>query len=121
VRIVSIHDGIDSKGELFPTTGVPDVLDTIARLSSEATAVRRSEQGLRSRKDIAKPRAKQGLRQHRDKTIISMYNAGASIDDIWKASGYACRASVFRVLNRNGVTLNRGHHHGPLGKRVKKE
>ena len=22
---------------------------------------------------------------------------------------------------RNGVTLNRGHHHGPLGKRVKKE
>ena len=121
VRIVSIHDGIDSKGELFPTTGVSDVLDTIARLSSEATAVRRSEQGLRSRKDIAKPRAKQGLRQHRDKTIISMYNAGASIDDIWKASGYGCRASVFRVLNRNGVTLNRGHHHGPLGKRVKKE
>ena len=97
------------------------MLDTIARLSSEATAVRRSEQGLRSRKDIEKPRAKQGLRQHRDKTIISMYNAGASIDDIWKASGYACRASVFRVLNRNGVTLNRGHHHGPLGKRVKKE
>ena len=114
VRIVSIHDGIDSKGELFPTTGVSDVLDTIARLSSEATAVRRSEQGLRSRKDLEKPRAKQGLRQHRDKTIIS-------IDDIWKASGYACRASVFRVLNRNGVTLNRGHHHGPLGKRVKKE
>ena len=121
VRIVSIHDGIDSSGELFPGTGVPDVLDTVARLSSEATAVRRSEQGLRSRKDVTRPRAKQGLRQHRDKTIISMYNAGASIDDIWKASGYACRASVFRVLNRNGVTLNRGHHHGPLGKRVKKE
>ena len=61
VRIVSIHDDIDSKGELFPTTGVSDVLDTIARLSSEATALRRSEQGLRSRKDLAKPRAKQKM------------------------------------------------------------
>lgn len=121
VRLVSIHDGIDSKGELFPGTGVPDVLDTIARLSSEATAVRRSEQGLKSRSEVRRPTAKQGLRQHRDKTIISMYNAGASIDDIWKVSGYACRASIFRVLNRHGVTLNRGHHHGPLGKRVKKE
>ena len=111
VRIVSIHDGIDSKGELFPTTGVSDVLDTIARLSSEATAVRRSEQGLRSRKSIEKPRAKQGLRQHRDKTIISMYNAGDSIDDIWKVSGYKSRTSIFRVLARNGVELNRTNRH----------
>ena len=68
-----------------------------------------------------RPNAKRGLRQYRDKTIISMYNAGHSIDDIWEASGYACRASIFRVLNRNGVTLNRGPHHGPLGKRTKKE
>ena len=120
IRLVSIHDRIDTKGELFPETGANDVLDTISRLSSEATSVRRSEQGLKSSRKV-KPNAKRGLRQYRDRTIISMYNAGHSIDDIWEASGYASRASVFRVLNRNGIQLNRGPHHGPLGKRTKKE
>ncbi len=120
IRLVSIHDRIDTKGELFPDTGANDVLDTISRLSSEASSVRRSEQGLRSSRKV-KPNAKRGLRQDRDRTIISMYNAGHSIGDIWEASGYASRASVFRVLNRNGIQLNRGPHHGPLGKRTKKE
>ena len=120
VRLVSIQDRIDTGGELFPDTGANDVIETISRLSSEATSVRRAEQGLKSSRKV-RPNAKRGLRQYRDKTIISMYNAGHSIDDIWEASGYACRASIFRVLNRNGVTLNRGPHHGPLGKRTKKE
>ena len=120
IRLVSIHDRIDTKGVLFPETGANDVLDIISRLSSEATSVRRAEQGLKSSRKV-KPNAKRGLRQYRDKTIISMYNAGHSIDDIWEASGYASRASVFRVLNRNGIQLNRGPHHGPLGKRTKKE
>ena len=120
VRLVSIQDRIDTGGELFPDTGANDVIETISRLSSEATSVRQAEQGLKSSRKV-RPNAKRGLRQYRDKTIISMYNAGHSIDDIWEASGYACRASIFRVLNRNGVTLNRGPHHGPLGKRTKKE
>ena len=120
VRLVSIQDRIDTGGELFPDTGANDVIETTSRLSSEATSVRRAEQGLKSSRKV-RPNAKRGLRQYRDKTIISMYNAGHSIDDIWEASGYACRASIFRVLNRNGVTLNRGPHHGPLGKRTKKE
>ena len=110
IRLVSIHDRIDTGGELFPDS----------RLSSEATSVRRAEQGLKSSRKVG-PNAKQGLRQYRDKTIISMYNAGHSIDDIWEASGYASRASVFRALNRNGIQLNRGPHHGPLGKRTKKD
>ncbi len=120
VRLVSINDRIDTGGELFPETGVNDVIDTISRLSSEATSVRRSEQGLKSSRKV-RPNVKRGLRQYRDKTIISMYNAGHSIDDIWEASGYASRASVFRVLNRNGIQLNRGPHHGPLGKRKKRD
>ena len=120
VRLVSIHDRIDTGCELFPETGVNDVIDTISHLSSEATSVRRSEQGLKSSRKV-RPNVKRGLRQYRDKTIISMYNAGHSIDDIWEASGYASRASVFRVLNRNGIQLNRGPHHGPLGKRKKKD
>ena len=120
IRLVSIHDRIDTGGELFPETSANDVIGIISRLSSEATSVRRAEQGLKSSRKV-RPNAKRGLRQYRDKTIISMYNAGHSIDDIWEASGYASRASVFRALNRNGIQLNRGPHHGPLGKRTKQD
>ena len=122
VRIVSIHDGIDTKGELFPETTVGDVLWRIGRLSSETTSVRQSEAKRLSRYGEPKPRTvKQGIRREREKTIVDMYNSGHSIDDIWKISGYKSRTSVFRVLNRRGVKLNRGRHQGPLGKRKKQE
>ena len=50
-----------------------------------------------------------------------MYNNGFSIDDIWAVSGFSRRSSVFRVLNKNNVKLNRGKFSGPLGKRKKKD
>ena len=122
VRIVSIHDEIDSQGELFPDTTVEAVLDVIGRISHEATLIRRSEaRMLQRRKDLKPKTEKEGIRMKKEKTVVSMYNAGHSIDDIWKVSGYRSRTSVFRVLNRNGVKLNRGRHQGPLGKRTKKE
>ena len=52
-------------------------------------------------------------------TIVSMYNSGHTIDDIWTVSGFRSRSSVFRILNKYGVKLNRGHFSGPLGKRKK--
>ena len=122
VRIVSIHDEIDSKGELFPDTSVGAVLDVIGRISHEATLIRRSEaRMLQRRKDLKPKTEKEGMRMKKEKTVVSMYNAGHSIDDIWKVSGYRSRTSVFRVLNRNGVKLNRGRHQGPLGERTKKD
>ena len=122
VRIVSIHDEIDSKGELFPDTSVGAVLDVIGRISHEATLIRRSEARMLQRRTDMKPKTeKEGMRMKKEKTVVSMYNAGHSIDDIWKVSGYRSRTSVFRVLNRNGVKLNRGRHQGPLGKRTKKD
>ena len=122
IRIISIHDEIDSSGELFPDTTVGKVLGTIGRLSSEATLIRRSEARiLQRRKDLNPKIARERIRLKREKTVVSMYNAGHSINDIWKVSGYKSRTSVFRVLNRYGVKLNRGRHQGPLGKRTKKE
>ena len=47
-------------------------------------------------------------------------NKTNNIDKIWKVSGYKSRTSVFRVLNRHGVQLNRGRHQGPLKKRSEK-
>ena len=55
----------------------------------------------------------------REKNIVNMYNEGHSIDDIFAISGFTSRSSVFRILNKHGVTLNRGPHSGPLKKRNK--
>jgi DNA invertase Pin-like site-specific DNA recombinase len=121
LRLVSIHDEIDSKGELFPETTAANVLDVIGRLSHEATLIRRSESRMLQRRKDMKPKTeKEGVRMKKEKTVVSMYNAGHSIDDIWKVSGYRSRTSVFRVLNRNGVQLNRGRHQGPLPRKNKK-
>ncbi len=83
IRIISIQDKIDSKGELFPSTSIADVLD-------------------------------------RERNIVNMYNNNYTIDDIWKVSGFRSRSSVFRILNKYGVKLNRGKFSGPLGKRKPK-
>ena len=80
--------------------------------------LRRDEgHAMRLRKKTQPKTLKAGLKLDREKTVVKMYNSGHSIDDIWKVSGYKSRISVFRVLNRHGVKLNRGRHQGPIKKR----
>lgn len=118
IRLISIHDYIDTNCEYYPDTTVADVLETISKLSSEVTSMRRSEgRFLKLRKGTRPKTLKAGLKLDREKTVVNMYNSGHSIDDIWKVSGYKSRTSVFRVLNRHGVQLNRGRHQGPIKKR----
>ena len=49
-------------------------------------------------------------------TIVNMYNGGHAIDDIWAVSGFKSRSSIFRILKKYGITLNRGPHSGPIKK-----
>ena len=53
----------------------------------------------------------------REKTVINLYAAGHPIDEIWRASGFKSRSSVFRILNKHGIKLNRGNHSGPIKKK----
>ena len=46
----------------------------------------------------------------------NMYNGGHAIDDIWSVCGFKSRSSIFRVLKKYGITLNRGHHSGTIKK-----
>ena len=121
IRLVCIHDQIDTLGEYYPDTTVADVLETISRLSSEVISMRISEgRILKLRKGTRHKTLKAGLKLDREKTVVNMYNSGHSIEDIWKVSGYKSRTSVFLVLNRHGVQLNRGRHQGPIKKRSDK-
>ena len=121
VRVVSIHDGIDSGNLLFPDTTQADILRTIGGLSAEATSIRRSENRMLMKRKGKVNLVKDALRVDREKAIVNMYNSGVSMDDIWRMSGFKSRTSVFRVLNRNGVELNRGRHQGPIKKRSERK
>ena len=122
VRLVSIHDKIDSGDELFPETKTSDVLTAIALLPKEANAVRvPSKPFQRMRRKIKAMSKKQLGRAERNRRIINMYREGFSIDDIIDQSGFKSRSSVFRILNESGVDLNRGRTKGPLGPRKKKD
>ena len=111
VRLISLHDGIDSDNELFPETKVPDVLNMVARLPEEANAVRKmvSHQGKLTKGIKVLSQAAYG-RLERKKLVANMYKSGYTIEDIWKASGFRSRSSIFRVLKDAGVELKRSRN-----------
>ena len=102
LRLVSIHDEIDSKGELFPETTAANVLDVIGRLSHEATLIRRSESRMLQRRKDMKPKTeKEGVRMKKEKTIPTMGNEPFSLPVVfWRqlrnCAGYLI-SSIFRV------------------------
>ena len=111
VRLVSLHDGIDSANELFPETKVSDVLKVVAKLPEEANAVRKmvSHPGRQSTGIKVLSQAAYG-RMERKKLVANMYKSGYTIEDIWKASGFRSRSSIFRVLKDAGVELKRSRN-----------
>ena len=122
VRIVSIHDRINTGSKLFHETTVADVLLMFGSLPEEAMALRRASdhvQNLQRNLNVRHKTKAAETKQERESTIVSMYNSGHTIDDIWTISGFRSRSSIFRILNKYGVKLNRGHFSGPLGKRKK--
>ena len=121
IRVISIHDRIDSGNELFPETRPSDVLVMIGSLPDEALVLRKSSEHvsrLQERMIVQLPpvSTSRERRMDREKTVINLYAAGHPIDEIWKASGFRSRSSVFRILNKHGIKLNRGRHSGPIRK-----
>ncbi len=122
VRIISIYDEIDSLGKMFPQTSAASVLSMVGSLPEEALALRQRSMHIEQIKKAAVARtAKVVSKTNREQTIVNMYHQNHTIDDIWKASGFSSRSSVFRILNKHGVKLNRGKFSGPIGPRKKKE
>lgn len=122
VRFIFINDGIDSAGKLFTDTKLQDVLFKIGALSAEVAVMRRQAAHISKLTSTAKTVGGKIMnKQEREKTIVSMYQNGSSIDAIWHSSGFRSRSSVFRILNKHGITLDRGPHSGPVRKRKEKD
>ena len=119
IRIVSIHDQIDSRNELFPETRPSDVLEMMGALPEEVLALRKSAEhvvNLQEKMIVSLPPVSSAKMQKldREKTVINLYVAGHPIDEVWRTSGFRSRSSVFRILNKHGIKLNRGNYSGPI-------
>ena len=98
VRIISIHDKIDTDNKLFPDTTPAEV--AVLRKSSDKI--------IRLQQSISIPVTKKSMsKTERDKKIVDMYNNGYSIRDIWKESGVRSKSTVYSILNKYKVQLNR--------------
>ena len=113
---------IDSKNQLFPETKPSDVLEMMGALPEEVLALRKTAEhmvNLQAKMIVSLPKVSSTKLQKldREKTVINLYAAGHPIDEIWRASGFKSRSSVFRILNKHGIKLNRGNHSGPIKKK----
>lgn len=109
IRLISIHDRIDSGNELFPETQMSDILNVVALLPKEAFDIRKSSDAVRKVKSRMRTLSLVDYnRIERKEFVVNMYKSGHLINEIWKASGFRSRSSVFRVLKEAGITLNRG-------------
>lgn len=123
VRIVSIHDRIDTRSELFPDTSAADVLWIIGSFPEEIAALRRFSAHVEElQQNIKAPAIPQiASKADREKLIVDMYVNGHSLDDIWATSGFSSKSSIWRILNKYGVKLDRGQTSGPRNKQKPKE
>lgn len=113
IRLISIHDCIDSGNELFPETQMSDILNVVALLPKEAFDIRKSSDAVRKVKSRMRTLSPVDYnRIERKEFVVNMYKSGHLINEIWKASGFRSRSSVFRVLKEAGITLNRGRKKG---------
>ncbi len=121
VRLISFGDEIDSTGRMFPKTTAQDVLRIFGELPDDLVALRSEKEHIKRLKKAALARKVNVVsKTNREQTIVNMYHQGYAVDDIWTASGFSSKSSVFRILNKHGVTLNRGKFSGPIGSRKKK-
>lgn len=111
VRIISIHDCIDTADDgssLFPGTTIKDVIDTMGSLPADILAMRKAEEHVRRLTESPRKKSESYLnREKREQLIVRMYNSGHTIEDIWKASGFRSRSSVFRILNKYNASITR--------------
>lgn len=110
VRIISIHDKIDSRGELFPDTTAAEVLTMFGSLPEEVAVLRKSsDRVIRLQQSISVPvkTSKMLSKTERDKIAVDMYNNGYSVNEIMAHCNVKSKSTVYQILGKYNVALSR--------------
>ena len=100
IRIVSLHDSLDSSDELFPHQSTQGILSAIAGMSMGKNT---GEFDDFEAELISDKRNEKLLKKYR--IVINMYNAGYSIREIMSRTGYRGKSNIYRILHRYNVEL----------------
>ena len=100
IRIVSLHDSLDSSDELFPQQSTQGILSAIAGMSMGKNT---GEFDDFEAELISDKRNEKLLKKYR--MVINMYNAGYSIREIMSRTGYRGKSNIYRILHRYNVEL----------------
>jgi len=95
IRIISIHDDIDSSDEL--TSDTLAAVTKVVNIKKEDT-----HDDIQSEFMTGSKRDKK-LKKH--KMIINMYNAGFSIKDIMSKTGCRTKSNIYRILHAYDVPM----------------
>lgn len=110
VRIISIHDKIDSRGELFPDTTAAEVLTMFGSLPEEVAVLRKSsDRVIRLQQSISVPvkTNKMMSKNERDKIAVDMYNNGYPVNEIMERCNVKSKSTLYQILGKYNVTLSR--------------
>lgn len=99
-----------------PTLKTSDLLDIIESLPAEVATLRKASAHIMRLRMVKTETKATKSRQERETTIVDMYNGGHAIDGIWAVSGFKSKSSIFRVLKKYGIPLNRAPHSGLIKK-----
>ncbi len=109
MRIISIHDKIDTRQQIVSGHDPAEVLAMFGALPEEVAVLRKSsDKIIRLQQSISIPISKKSMsKTERDKKIVDMYNKWVFNRDIWKESGVQSKSTVYSILNKYKVQLNR--------------
>lgn len=102
VRLISIEDRIDTKGELFPND---NLLELIAELPKEILTLKKELGEVRVDNTVANSDKKLARKQF-NQNVIQFYLTGFSLDVIREKFGIS-NSEIYRVLRHNGIKANR--------------
>ena len=102
IRLISIEDRIDTKGELFPND---NLLELIAELPKEILTLKKEIGEVRVDNTVANSDKKLARKQF-NQNVIQFYLTGFSLDVIREKFGIS-NSEIYRVLRHNGIKANR--------------
>ena len=109
IRLISIHDCIDSGNELFPETRMSDILNVVALLPKEAFDVRKSSDAIRKVKSRMRTLSPVDYnRIERKECVVNMYKSGHLINEIWKATGGVKKDKPLLGQRAEGTMIQHG-------------
>lgn len=100
VKMVSVHDQLDSYGEHFPQTKSIHALDLVCRIFKKRDK--------RAPDDLESALYAQTFKERKAKRycmVINMYRAGYTPSAIMEKTGYQSKSCIYKILRQNGITL----------------